>query len=133
MTEYSRPVTPPPSIQSTSFRDWLAQLVDVDDVHLVSTFSGTWANAGGVYLSAGYYKDPFGRVYLQGRISGGTSGTAAFTLPLKYRPKGTVAYQVADPAGNSGYVTITSAGVVTPTSTSGTPAVNLDSISFRVV
>ena len=130
MRNYKLPIQPPPKDPSY-LQTWLEQITSVDDAHLVASFSGTWANAGGNYLDASYYKDPWGRVHLEGRITGGTSGTAAFTLPSGYRPKGTVAYQVADPAGNSGYVTITSAGVVTPTSTSGTPAVNLDSISFR--
>lgn len=46
-------------------------------------FTNSWvATDSNVY----YRKDPFGRVYLRGSLSGGASGTSAFTLPVGYRP-----------------------------------------------
>lgn len=130
--QYNRPLSPVPLIQDVSLANWLAELSDVQDVQLVSTFTNSWANAGGAYLSAGYYKDPFGRVHLQGRVSGGTSGQSAFTLPVGYRPKGTISFRVED-SGTSADVTINTSGEVICTSGGGTPAVHLDSVSFRAV
>lgn len=46
-------------------------------------FQNSWV----AYDSSVYYrKDPLGRVYLRGSINGGANGTAAFQLPVGYRP-----------------------------------------------
>lgn len=50
------------------------------------TLVNSWANLGGGASPAGYYKDGFGRVFVRGRIVGGTTGSVAFTLPVGYRP-----------------------------------------------
>ena len=47
------------------------------------TYQNAWATAG---TPAAYWKDPHGFVHLRGRISGGATGTVAFTLPVGYRP-----------------------------------------------
>jgi hypothetical protein len=49
-----------------------------------ATLAGTWANVGGIYPNAGYWKDADNRVYLRGMVSGGTG--IIFTLPVDYRP-----------------------------------------------
>lgn len=52
------------------------------------TLQNSWANVGGGYSIAGYYKDTLGRVHLRGYIGSGTyaDGTLLFTLPAGYRP-----------------------------------------------
>jgi len=52
---------------------------------IAPTFDGAWTNSGTPFALAGYYKDPFERVWLQGRVTGGTAGTLIFTLPLGFR------------------------------------------------
>lgn len=50
---------------------------------------GTWVQAfstGNGYGVVGYYKDLTGHGHLTGAPNGGVSGTAAFTLPVGYRP-----------------------------------------------
>jgi hypothetical protein len=62
--------------------------VPLDPWHKVGTagepaFLNNWV----AYDSDVYYrKDPLGRVWLRGSINGGLTGTAAFTLPVGYRP-----------------------------------------------
>lgn len=81
-------------------------------------FENGWVNVGAPYPNAGYYKDPFERVHLRGRIGTGVAATTAFTLPEGYRPNGTIIL---------GGVTITAAGLVQP---SASPS-SLDGVSFR--
>lgn len=45
-----------------------------------------WESVGGNYAIPSYYRDPYGRVWLKGRIAGGASGSVVFQLPLGYRP-----------------------------------------------
>lgn len=45
------------------------------------TFVNSWANYGGGYNPAGYYKDPLGRIWLRGLLNGGAIATTAFQLP----------------------------------------------------
>ena len=55
------------------------------------TLLNSWVNYGGEFNTAGYYKDPFGRVHLRGLIKDGTAtaGTVLFVLPSGYRPSAT--------------------------------------------
>jgi len=50
------------------------------------TLLNSWVNVGPGYSEAGYYKDPFGRIWLRGLLRVGASGTVIFTLPSGYRP-----------------------------------------------
>lgn len=88
-------------------------------------FENSWANVGGAYETASFYKDPYGRVFLKGAVDTGSAGTTAFTLPINYRPSSTLRIAVND--GGNGYVEITSAGGVQPQA----PASYLDGVSFR--
>ena len=130
MSNYSRPVSPVPAIKDYILQNWLNRLTSVENVTLVTAFQNSWANTGGSFLDAGYYKDPWGRVHLQGTINGGSSGTIALTLPEKYRPLGSVSFTVSDSASTT-QVIINTDGEVSITYVSGTPEVHLDSISFR--
>lgn len=53
---------------------------------IAPTLLNSWVNFGAPYATAGYYKDPFGRVHLKGHLKSGVIGSAAFTLPAGYRP-----------------------------------------------
>jgi len=49
------------------------------------TLLNSWANYGGSYNPAGYFKDSMGIVHLRGLVRSGTASTI-FTLPVGYRP-----------------------------------------------
>lgn len=100
------------------------------------SFTNSWANIGAPYNNAAFYKDKFNRVFLRGVIDTGSTGTAAFTLPVGYRPDGSVGFVTWQTGGGPGpggqsSVVITSAGVVTPTFTGGAD-IGMDGISWRV-
>ena len=96
---------------------------------IAPTFTNSWVNYGGAFLSAGYYKDQANVVHLRGCIKSGSLNTAAFVLPVHYAPS--AAIQIAVPsAGAFGYVQITSGGGVYPSGGS-TTQIFLDGISFR--
>lgn len=50
------------------------------------SFSNSWANFGLGFETAQYYKDVLGFVRIRGLIKSGSVGSAAFTLPVGYRP-----------------------------------------------
>lgn len=51
------------------------------------SFLNSWVNdASGLFNTAGYYKDQFGRVYLRGLVKTGTVGLPIFNLPAGFRP-----------------------------------------------
>jgi hypothetical protein len=56
-------------------------------------FDTQWTNVGGGFQPAGFYKDPFGTVHLQGDVMRTSSGTDAviFVLPRDYCPSGGIA------------------------------------------
>lgn len=68
------------------------QMPTVDKTHYIGAsgepvFQNSWVNYGVSNEAAGFYKDPFGRVFLTGLVKSGTTGTTIFTLPGGYRPK----------------------------------------------
>jgi hypothetical protein len=111
------------------------QLPIVEAVHLVGgtgepAFQNSWVNyAVGSFLAAGFYKDPWGRVHLQGLVANGAAPISTiFTLPGGYRPQyGTlfVAY-----ANGLGRVDVGANGAVQLVNGS-TAFVQLDGLSFR--
>ena len=97
------------------------------------TFENSWDNVGTPYYDTKYAKDAWNRTRLRGRIDTGTSGTAALTLPVGFRPNATIEFICAGKAGGSpavAYVTIDSSGVVTPTISGASIEVSLDGIAF---
>lgn len=88
---------------------------------------GGWSDVGAPNLAVGYRKEPEGWVALCGKLSGGASGSVAFTLPEGYRPGGTWTQLV--PAGTgSGQLTVATNGLVTPQT--ATSPVSLDGVRF---
>lgn len=92
-------------------------------------FANAWANLAAPNNPAGYWKDSFGVVHLRGGIQSGTINTAAFTLPIGYRPNNTEVFAVTS-NGAFGSVSVSSAGAVTPTVGSNV-SVYLDGLTFR--
>lgn len=91
------------------------------------TLINSWANSGGAYATAGYWKDPWGTVHLRGRVTGGGFPTDVFVLPADYRPQYTQTFAV--PGTTAGVIDVEADGSVRTISGSG--FVTLDAISFR--
>ncbi|MEO7198551.1 MAG: hypothetical protein ABIZ50_08780 [Solirubrobacterales bacterium] len=94
------------------------------------------SNQTGVdYLPAGFYKDAFGRVFLQGTVYT-TSPRTLFTLPAGYRPANlacTLApgYDGPGTALQFDRICLQSSGQVVYLNGAGTSNISLDGISFR--
>lgn len=69
------------SRQLKAQEDWIAP-----------TLINSWVNFGLSFNNAGYMKDSMGFVHLKGLIKSGTIASAAFTLPVGYRPGADTAY-----------------------------------------
>lgn len=76
-------------------------------------FANAWVNFGGAEATAAFCKDALGWVHLKGLIKTGTINTAAFTLPVGYRPTKDERF-AAQSNGLYGSLVVTSAGVVNP-------------------
>lgn len=96
---------------------------------IAPTLLNSWVNGSPSNRQvAGYYKDSFGTVYLQGYLTGGTAGTVAFNLPAGYRPALGVEIAAAS-GGSGGRITVTNDGNVTIAVF--TSFISLDGITFR--
>ena len=90
----------------------------------VPSYTNSWTNSDGPAAggTAAGYRRQGQCVYMAGRIQTGTSGTAAFTLPAGFRPAAAL-YVPTVTTGSGiavGVLTISSAGVVTPSALSYT-------------
>jgi hypothetical protein len=83
-------------------------------------FQNSWANVGGDWAKATYWRDPMNVVHLSGAIDGGATATAAFTLPPGFRPKGDESFVIPTDLGTA-TATVAIDGTVT-ISYSGLPA-----------
>lgn len=92
----------------------------------------SWVNFGSSFLNAGYWKDSFGVVHLQGMIKSGTStaNTFLFNLPLGYRPSSDLIFGISsnDVFGN---LVIESGGVVRIGLTASSTYISLNGITFK--
>jgi hypothetical protein len=77
------------------------------------TLLNGWVNFGGIFETAGYYKDEFGMVHLKGLVKDGTTtgGTTIFQLPVGYRPLKDSIYTTTSSSGFSNF-DVTSTGIV---------------------
>ncbi len=99
------------------------------------SFDSQWSNVGSGFQPAGFYKDPFGTVHLQGDVQRAAGGTNAviFALPPGYCPTGGIANFPA--YGNNGTmaavaVRSTDCAVVLVSGTAS-EFIGLGGISFR--
>jgi hypothetical protein len=99
-----------------------------------SVFLNSWANYGGGFMTAGYYKDPFGVVHLRGTVSGTSPGAFLnmYLLPAAYRPSsnlwfasGATNLHCRITVASTGYVFMEAADSATPWD-----YVSLDGITF---
>lgn len=75
-------------------------------------FQNGWSNSGGdledmrFYLAPGYDPDEattygiYGRLWIEGSVTGGANGTAVFTLPDGFRPRKEKRIAASDDQGN---------------------------------
>lgn len=103
----------------------------VPEQFIAPTLINSWVNFGGGFNSAGYYKDPFGIVHLRGMISTGTLTSAAFILPLGYRPVATELF-AANSNDAMGRLTVDASGNVVPRIGSNV-FFSLDGLTFRAI
>ena len=97
------------------------------------SFQGGWTNYGGGRATAGFFKDQQNIVYLKGSITGGASGTVAFTLPAEYRPASTLLLSVTSGSFVVVTATLDSSGQLSPFCDGGcVGSIGLDGLSFRV-
>jgi hypothetical protein len=87
--------------------------------HEITSFVHGWGNVGQGRLDAAYAVDAQGIVHFRGSISGGTSGTLAFTLPASLLPTTRIFSVPAVVDGSFGYLAINDGGVA-PTDGTGT-------------
>lgn len=101
-------------------------------VNTAPTLLNSWANKGGGYNDAGYMVHDDGFVELYGTITGGTLGTAAFTLPANARPGYAHLFVTAGgtASGTAATITVFADGNVTCSAASNT-TVSLDGVRFR--
>jgi hypothetical protein len=107
--------------------------IPMDPVHVVGAvgepaFLGTWA-VFDVTRPPRFRKDPLGKVRLSGVLKSGAIGTAAWTLPVGYRPTANTAFSQCTTSSGPGEVDITAAGAVVPVA-GGTNYFFLDGVEF---
>jgi hypothetical protein len=151
----------PPGLSPGPLQDWqpVSDSSNVGDCpNVTSQFCGVpcgpsttncaWANYGAGYVTAAYYKDPWGVVHLRGLVGSGSDGgvgtfgqhaTYVLFLPAGYRPPAVEQFAVpvqdtvTFPSGTVGRVDVSADGgvrLVYPF-TAGIDSLALDSISFR--
>lgn len=91
-------------------------------------FENSWVDQGS-WAPTGYMKDGLGFVHLRGLVISGVIASPVFTLPAGYRPVGKMGFPIVS-NNVYGWVTITSAGVVTIESGSNVWA-SLSGIAFQ--
>jgi hypothetical protein len=97
-------------------------------------FDPQWSNVGPGFAPAGFYKDPFGTVHLQGNVKRITLGTDAviFFLPPGYCPTGGIAdFPAYGDGGTAAGVAVRSSDCAVVYVAGTTTFLGLGSISFR--
>ena len=95
------------------------------------TFTNSWADFGGVNLFG--FRKVGTRVVCRGALHNGTINTAAFTFPAGYRPVGdTYNFVVTSASNTTGFVTVTTAGVLTVLAGTNT-FIDLSQVNFDTI
>jgi hypothetical protein len=113
-----------------------SQLPVADRKHYIGTpqgmpFENSWANYGGVYEPASYFKDMSGVISLQGMIALGVVGSAVWTLPPSYRPVHQITFTVLS-NGALGRLDVMASGDVVPGTGCSNVWVSLSGLSYRI-
>ena len=83
-----------------------------DTAWTVPTLLSPWQNLGSGFETAAYLKDPLGFVHLKGVITGGASGSTAFTLPAGFRSSAITAHGAGNTGLNNALVEVNPGGAV---------------------
>lgn len=108
----------------------------LEAVHRVGTpgepaFQNGFANLGGGFETAGFYRDGFGIVHVVGDMTAPGNGVA-FTLPPAYRPATNHRYAVqGNGDGNTATIRIEPGGEIRFFSIGGATSVTLNGVTFR--
>jgi hypothetical protein len=113
-------------------------IAPAEPVHMVggagqAAFDVDWGNVGNGFQPAGFYKDPFGTVHLQGDVQR-TTGTDAtiFRLPAGYCPAGGIEdFPVYANGGGPGGVAVRSTDCAVVYVAGDSTFIGLGAISFR--
>lgn len=96
---------------------------------IAPTLTSPWVNFGGVFQAAKYRKTSEGLVMISGVVTGGSSGSTIFTLPVGYRPAASLLF-----ASMSNYaiarLDVTAAGAVSAVTVSAGSWCSLEPIHF---
>ena len=104
--------------QADKWTELVADYLTTPNLHYVGkenepAFEGTWVNFGSTHLSAAFYKDSFERVWVQGSVKSGSTGTTIFTLPEGYRPSKIVVLPTVQASAAAGaWIEVLSTGAV---------------------
>ena len=140
-----------PALFPDTFKTWIVKALEthptftlpqqqntpLDKMHYVGedaepAFEGSWANYGGGFAPAAFYRDPFRRVWLSGLVKdGGAAPTTIFILPPAYRPPDGRQLYIAEAQGAIGRIDVADTGEVIHTAGT-TGYVQLNGFSFRV-
>lgn len=91
----------------------LAALAPEPWIDATADLSSPWAATGGAFQVPEYRREFPDIIRLRGSVGGGAIGTTIMTLPAGYRPPASLRIPVRNAnSTNSGYVDISSAGVV---------------------
>ena len=105
------------SILDRMYNDIYTEVLDIRTIIWieVTSFSNSWVNYGGGFPNAAYCKSASGIVSLKGLIKSGTVTSAAFTLPVGFRPLEQNNF-IVDSNGALGILVVSSNGEVNPNS-----------------
>src|SRR5262245_56448745 len=86
------------------------------DAWTAPSFTNSWTNFGGSWAPVGYRLDESGIVHLHGIMVPGSFASAAFSLPVGYRPEADLTFVVVvgEPTSFGRVNIIASPGAVTP-------------------
>lgn len=135
-------LTPPDNYDDLQI--WLARnftILQPEVAHLVGetgepAFENDWQNYTPIpdFFDAGFYKDAFGRVHLQGLVET-TTGTGfdtnIFTLPSEYRPINRVMFVSVCTLDVVARIDVFQSGIIRLKAGDGSVFLSLDGLSFK--
>lgn len=75
-------------------------------------FQNGWVDFGAPFPLTRFFKDLSGVVHLTGMVKNGTLNSTAFTMPVGYRPSGTLRFAALDGVAGPAFIDIQTSGIV---------------------
>ena len=94
-------------------------------------FGTGWSNVGGSFQTAGFYKDPFGVVHLQGDVKSTGASSTIFVLPPGYCPTAVENFPVYGNGGTAAGIAIRQSDCNVVLVAGDTSFIGLGGITFR--